>query len=524
MSDFATIEARGGQAVVSSGTARASSAAEQVLRDGGNVVDAALAASAVLCVVLPHAVALGGDLFALVRTARDGSVIAVNATGGAPGEADIAAYHARGLRHVPLLGPLSIQPPGLVAGWQALHDRWGSLPLARLLAPAIDLAQDGFAAGARLARFCRELSADLLPIAGWADLFAPGGTLLAEGARFRQERLAATLRRIAERGAAGFYEGAVADDLVATVRDAGGLLSHDDLRRVAVDLAPPLQIASRGLTIYSQPPISQGVVLLRALRLLDRFVAAHSVDDAPKLLSLAASALRQAFAERLALLGDDADGRVRAEAMLDDQIIPLPDRPALAHDGRETTTLVVGDRHGNTAALIQSVFADFGSGVVGRESGVLLNNRLSAFFLDPFHPNGLQPHRRTMHTLHNFIAVDADGTMRFAGGSPGGDNQPQVNLLFLLRTMLLGETPSEAIAAPRFAVWPGTYPTDAAHGVGTVVKCEPTMPDAVRVAFTQAGFSVAEDASIGSLKLSGTDADGLVAWADTRREAAVAAL
>jgi gamma-glutamyltranspeptidase/glutathione hydrolase len=197
---------------------------------------------------------------------------------------------------------------------------------------------------------------------------------------------------------------------------------------------------------------------------------------------------------------------------------------AQAHDGRETTTLAVTDREGNTAALIQSVFADFGSGVVGRDSGVLLNNRLSALFLDPFHPNGLRPGRRTMHTLHNFIAEDSDGRVRFAGGSPGGDNQPQVNLQFLSRVIFLGEQPRDAIAAARFAIWPGTTPTDAAHGVGTVVKCETAMPKRILRAFSEAGFSVAEDASIGSLKLVGETAQGLTAWADTRREGAVAAL
>jgi gamma-glutamyltranspeptidase/glutathione hydrolase len=286
-----------------------------------------------------------------------------------------------------------------------------------------------------------------------------------------------------------------------------------------------LQTTLRGLTVASQPPVSQGVVLLRALGLVDRV---GDGLDAVTLWPVAAAALRQAFAERLALLGDGSDRRARAEAMLEGRLVQGTDAAAhgqgQAHDGRETTTLVVGDRHGNVAALIQSVFADFGSGVVGRESGVLLNNRLSAFFLNPFHPNGLRPGRRTMHTLHNFIAVDTDGVVRFAGGSPGGDNQPQVNLQFLLRTTLLRQTQAQAVAAPRFALWPGTAPTDAPHGVGSVVKCEPAMPDAVRRAFAASGFAVAEDAAIGSLKLIGAAQRGIAAWADTRREAAVAAV
>jgi gamma-glutamyltranspeptidase/glutathione hydrolase len=299
-------------------------------------------------------------------------------------------------------------------------------------------------------------------------------------------------------------------------------MSLDDLGRVTSEVAEPLSTPIRGLRVYSQPPISQGVILLRALGLIDRYFESRPTQEA--LWPVVAAALRQAFAERLALLGDGDDRRPRAEAMLRGALAPPEESPAQAHDGRETTTLVITDREGNTAALIQSVFADFGSGVVGRDSGVLLNNRLSALFLDPFHPNGLRPGRRTMHTLHNFIAVDADRRVRFAGGSPGGDNQPQVNLEFLLRVALLGETPAEAVAAPRFAVWPGTTPTDAVHGVGTVVKCEFAMPESVRRAFAEAGFAVAEDASIGSLKLVGETLEGLTAWADTRREGAVAAL
>jgi gamma-glutamyltranspeptidase len=527
MMDFGIVEIIGDRAAIAAGTGLAADAAREVLASGGNVVDAGIAASAVLCVVMPQAVALGGDLFALIRSGRDGTVKAVNATGGAPAGANIAAFRARGHTHVPLIGPLSIQPPGLVAGWQTLHDQWGSRTLDRVLAPAIALARDGFPAGVRLARACAELEADLRPIIWWADCFAPSGRPLSEGAIFRQERLAATLRCVADKGAAGFYSGKVADDIVSTVQDGGGMLSLDDLRSVTAEVADPLHVGFQGLRVFSQPPISQGVVLLRALDLIDRSFRSDTDIDEETLWPQAAAALRQSFSERLALFGDGDDRRARAEALLRGMIAPPPSTSGMiaqAHDGRETTTLVVTDRDGNTAALIQSVFADFGSGVIARESGVLLNNRLSAFFLDPFHPNALRPGRRTMHTLHNFIAVDDAGRVRFAGGSPGGDNQPQVNLQFLLRVGLLKQTPAQAVAAPRFALWPGTMPTDAPHGLGTVVKCEAAIPDAVRTAFANAGFAVAEEAAIGSLKLVGASDDGLAAWADTRREASVAAL
>jgi gamma-glutamyltranspeptidase / glutathione hydrolase len=524
MTRYGTVEITGDRAAVAAGTGLAAEAARDLLTEGGSVVDAALAASAVLCVVMPQAVAIGGDLFALIRSGRDGTVTAVNATGAAPMQSGITAYRARGHAHVPLTGPLSIQTPGLVAGWQALHDRWGSRTLDRVLTPAIGLARDGFRAGERLARFCADLEADLRPVVGWADCFAPGGQLLQADETFRQERLARTLRRIADEGAAGFYTGDVAADLVGTVRDAGGVLSREDFLAVAAEVAAPLRLSFRGWNVFTQPPISQGIVLLRALGLIDGGFAPGRLDDEAVLWPLAASALRQAFAERLALLGDGDDRRERADALLRGTMPVPPPTAAFAHDGRETTTLVVTDRDGNTAALIQSVFADFGSGVIGRDTGVLLNNRLSAFFLDPFHPNALRPGRRTMHTLHNFIAVDDAGRVRFAGGSPGGDHQPQVNLQFLLRVALLGQTPAQAVAAPRFAIWPGTAQTDAAHGMGSVVRCEAALPSGVRAGLAAAGFAVGDGPPIGSLKLVGDSGVGLTAWADTRREGAVAAL
>jgi gamma-glutamyltranspeptidase/glutathione hydrolase len=501
MTQYGTVEITGGHAVVAAGTGLAAEAARELLTKGANVIDSAIAASAVLCVVLPQAASIGGDLFALIRSARDGTVTAINATGAAPLEADIATFRMHGHTHVPLIGPLSIQPPGLVVG-----DRTG----------------EGWIPSWRLAGFCSELAPTLRPVAGWADCFMPGDQLLRAGDIFRQERLATTLKRIAKEGAAGFYVGDVAADIVGTVRDAGGILSLEDLTRVTAEIADPMRVSFRGCRIFTQPLISQGVVLLRALGLIDGCFAAGGHVDEARLWSLAASALRQSFAERLALLGDGDDRRERAEALIRGAARAPATTAAWAHDGRETTTLVVADSDGNTAALIQSVFADFGSGVVGRESGVLLNNRLSAFFLDQFHPNALRPGRRTMHTLHNFIAVDDAGRVRFAGGSPGGDNQPQVNIQFLLRVGLLNQTPAEAIAAPRFAIWPGTAQTDAVHGLGTVVNCEAALPLNIRSAFAADGFSVTDSPPIGSLKIVGVSAAGLTAWTDTRREGAVA--
>jgi len=516
-------EAHGERFAVSSGCAEATAVALECLRGGGNVVDAAIAGSAVLCVVLPQAATIGGDLFAIVKMGD--AAAAVNATGRAPRSASTAAYKARGLRLVPAHGPLSIQTPGLVAGWEAMAQRWGSRSLGELLAPAIGYARNGFPVGVRLARCIEEARATFEGIAGWRDTFFAAGRPLMQGERFVQEPLARTLAAVAAEGARGFYTGAVARDLARSVQDAGGLLTEEDLACVSAGIAAPLAMRYRGLEVLTQPPISQGVVLLRALGLLAERAAEPRRMEPADLWVHAAGALRQAFDERLTLLGDGADALRRAHDMLAGRGAARSRTPAFARTGQETTTLSIVDGAGNAVSTIQSVFADLGSGVVARESGVLFNNRLSAFFLDKRHPNHLAPGRRTMHTLHSFIARDAQG-VRWAGASPGGDDQPQVNLQVLARLADLGETPLQAVTAARWALTPGTSPEDVAAGRGAGVKCEPGLPEAIVAALAAAGNGPRrlESTDIGSANLVGRGERSRVsAWCDGRREGAVAA-
>jgi len=512
---------------VVSGCAEASYAAAACLDAGGSVVDAAIAASAVLCVVLPQSTALGGDLFALVRQEPGGHIFAVNASGGAPHRATVEAYRRLGQVRVPSAGPLSIQAPGLVAGWQALADRWARRPLAELLDPAIRLAHGGSRVGARLATAIANRRGIFGALPGWRSLFAPGGQWLTEGDSLVQTALARTLQRIAERGARGFYEGPVARDIAQTVQHAGGLLEEDDLTAVKAEIVPPLAVRYRDVEVLTQPPVSQGAVLLRALRLLALDVPCPRALEEAELWARAARTLRQAFEERLALLGDRGEARAAAMAMVDGR----REGPAVAGEftanpGPDTTTVSVIDASGNAAALIQSVYSDFGSGVLAAESGVLLNNRLSAFFLDPKHPNCLAPRRRTMHTLHTFMVRDAEA-LRWAGGSPGADHQPQVNLQVLVRLIDLGQAPSVAVAAPRWSTTPGTKPDDLAAASRASVQCEGGVTAEMVQAFIAAGFDVVQDSGIqlGSSKLigEGPHRGSVAAWADRRREGFVVA-
>jgi gamma-glutamyltranspeptidase len=518
-------QAQGARVASAAGTREAAEAAVACVKSGGNVVDAALAGSAVLAVMIPNATSIGGDLLALVKLGGK-PVLAVNATGAAPKRASIEAYKVLGHDFVPESGGLAVQGPGLVAGWQALHERWGSKPLAELLAPAIALARDGFPAGWRVAEAAAKHVADFSGLPGWKSVFAPTGTAIKEGDRFRQPALARTLATIAEQGPRAFYEGPIARDIARAVQKAGGFLAEDDLATIKAEVLPALATRYRGLEVASQPPITQGVVLLRALGLLQQLAPEPARLSPAAFWVAAARALRRAFDERLAILRDGPEARAQAESILTGRAesLGLP-RFEFAAAADNTSKLSVLDSEGNGVALIQSVYAELGSGVVGEETGVLLNNRMIAFFLDPAHANHLAPGRRTMHTLHTFMASDEHG-LKWIGGSPGGDNQPQVNLQVLARILDLGERPETAVAAPRWSIVPGTKPKDIATQPPGI-ECETGVPKEVRQAFAAAGFPVTEKPELraGSSKIVGRGLTPrpLAAFADWRREGDVAA-
>ena len=224
----------------------------------------------------------------------------------------------------------------------------------------------------------------------------------------------------------------IAADIVRSVSRAGGLIAPEDLECVAPQVTPALTVDIGALSVATQPPISQGAVLLRALRLTSEQRGIS--EDIRTLWPHAARALQTAFAERLRFLGDQPNSFERAQAMVEGRLPGQPSRLDHAHAGTETTTISVIDGDGNAVSLILSIFADFGSGVVTDETGILLNSRLSGFFLDEDHPNGLRPGKKTMHTLHSVMVSDLDGPV-LAGGSPGGDAQPQVNLQVLSRVL-----------------------------------------------------------------------------------------
>jgi gamma-glutamyltranspeptidase/glutathione hydrolase len=425
---------RGQAGAVSAAHPLAVAAGQQVLGLGGTAADAVVAAQAVLTVVAPDACGLGGDGFALVRTPGE-PPMAVNGAGVAPA----------GARQATSTGGGSVAMPGLVDAWAAMHRRWGRLPLADVLLPAIVLAERGVRADQSLLA-ARDAQRDRLLASG-----AQGAAVLhlVEGDRLVQPELARLLTRIADDGRSAFYEHEMAMAIVAAVRRAGGVLTEADLKPVSADVVPPIAISFAGMTIYVQPPMSQGVLLALSLHGWSRggWGAGDPLDHLGVELTQAAFSLRDEVAEGEALLPrlpeidpKRAQGRGGPRAYL------------------HTAGVSAADGEGMVISSLVSVFDDFGSGVYVPEGGFFLNNRAGGFTGGA---NAFRPGARPVHTLAPAL-VEADN-MTLALSTPGADGQVQTLLQVLLRWIVAGQPLAEAIAAPRWRSENGRLLVEAGH-------------------------------------------------------------
>jgi gamma-glutamyltranspeptidase len=435
----------------------ASRAGADVLATGGNAIDAALAAAAVLTVAYPHNCALGGDLFALVRR-PDGGVLSVNASGPAGGAVDIDAMRAAVGATMPLTGPLTVTVPGLVAGWGALHGLGASRSWSRHLERATGLAAEGVAVANGLADAIGR-SPGVRADPGMAGVFTRSGAPLRAGELLRQPALARTLSRLAADGPRAFYDGELADTLAAGLTRAGCALTAADLRAYHPVVEAPLRRCFGGVEVLTSPPNSAGILLLQALAALEALAPADPLGaDAAQLASI----LRSGSAQRDQMLADPASLAFDREEWLGDRRIdelitaarqglaePAVSRSRARPDG-DTVAVVAVDAKGGAVSLIQSLCHSFGAQILEPVTGVLLQNRGASFSLDRTHPNALSPGRRPAHTLMP-VMVRREGRLLGVLGTMGGRVQAQIHAQVLLR-LLDGATPQEAVDEPRWVV------------------------------------------------------------------------
>lgn len=495
-----------------------------ILENGGNAVDAAVAANLVMTCVRPHMCGLGGDLFALVYRAESGRLEALNASGRAPARASIDEYRRRGLRAIPETGILTCTVPGAIAGWQAILEKHGTMGLDRLLADAIAYAEDGFPMYGELAQAIEERRALLSPAA--VDIFLPRGRVPRPGDVIRQPRLAASYRRLADEGPDAFYKGELGRALVAFSRAQGGLFSEQDLSGYAPDWVAPLCTTYRGYEICTQPPNSQGIALLMQANILENFDLSVLAPEQAERVHLMVEAKKLAFADRDRYVCDPDFHPVPTAAMLEkasarDQAVRIDPRRAarsvqpraFTSGGSDTIYLAVVDQEGNAVSLIQSLFEPFGSCVMVPGTGMFLHNRGRGFSLDRQHPNRLEPGKRPYHTLHPAMIMK-DGRPFIVLGTPGADGQTQ-SVIQLCTCMLdFGATAQQAVEAPRWRSEPdGTLLIES--------RFPPQTLDALRARGHDLNVLGDFDRVMGSSQAIVVDTDrGVVAGgADPRRQA-----
>jgi gamma-glutamyltranspeptidase/glutathione hydrolase len=459
---------------------------------GGNAVDAAIAANAAMAVTAPHLCGMGGDLFALVRT-PDGDVVGLNATGRAGSGADAAALRAEGHAVMPMRHDIRTATiPGCVDGWLLLHERFGHIELATVLAPALRLAASGFPASPLLVASLRTLDDDAQ--ASFSDLAEQATT---PGAAVRRPGVALTLQAIAAGGREGFYGGAFGEGLL-TLGD--GLFTADDLDRAQADWVAPLTAQAFGVELATIGPNSQGYLFLGAACLVDGFDVPADPSD-PAWAHLLVEAAATAGFDRPDVLHEGADGAALVDAIAARAGLVDPmragRRPLAAASG-DTTYLCTADGTGMAVSLIQSNASGFGSWLVEPTTGINIHNRGLGFSLHPGHPAEYGPGRRPPHTLCPALAT-RDGELAAVFGTMGGDAQPQILLQLATRLFATGEGVADAIAAPRWALKGRATGFDTwTSGRAPTVAIEGQAPAAWRDGLAARGHDVADAPSFDS--------------------------
>ena len=434
----------------------------QVLMDGGNATDAAITAAAALNVVEPNSTGVGGDLFALVWSEKEKSVRAINGSGRAAGASNIEELTSQGYRAMPGVGPYSVCVPGTVHGWETLRAECGTMPLSRLLQPAIRYAEDGFPVSEVIAYQWENFLPKLRTYPSGQEMLVDGNAPK-KGDRVRLPTLATTLRAIAEGGCEAFYHGPIAEKMASFVQEHGGWLTTEDLAAHTSDWDEPITADYRGVTCWECPPNGQGIAALEALNIAEGFdigaMGAQSADAYHHLIE----AMRLAFADAYRYVADPRMVDVPAEQLVSKEFAAqrrelMDPRRAMVTvpygqpiSGGNTVYVSAVDGDGNACSLINSIFSDFGSGMVAPGTGIVLHNRAGLFSLDASHPNALAPGKRPYHTIIPGLATK-DGELLYCYGMMGAFMQPQGHLQLISNMVDHGMDPQQAINALRFMV------------------------------------------------------------------------
>ncbi len=440
-------------------------AALDILKLGGNALDAAIAACAVQCVVEPHSTGIGGDCFCLYAPGGSADLVAYNGSGQTPAAATLQWYQSQGIESIERQSPHSVTVPGAVNAWAQLNRDHGVLSLAQILAPAITYARDGYPISSRVSvDFAAQIGL-LRNDKNAASVFMIDGRTPAVGSFHRQPALAKTLAAIAEHGAEAFYQGAIANDMVEYLQSLGGLHTAEDFANVSGEYVTPITSTFRDYDVFQIPPNGQGVIALQLLNIVNQF----PVDEplSVERLHLEIEAGRLAYQDRYLYVADQRQADVPVDWLLspehakeirdsinsDHRTETLPQYTSPQQ--QSTVCLSVVDKDRNVCSFINSIFHSFGSVQMAPQSGVMLHNRGESFVIEPGHPNCIAAGKRPMHTIiPGMVAKQGRAVMPF--GVMGGDYQSYGHMQFLTRMFDYGMDIQEAQDAPRLFPVPGT--------------------------------------------------------------------
>jgi len=481
---------RGG--IVATESPLASQAGAMILAQGGNAIDAAVAANAVVGVVEPMMNGIGGDLFAIVYEAKTGKIYGLNASGWAPAKLSVEFLRSKGNDKMPQRGIDSVTVPGAVDGWSKLLTRFGTKKFSEVLTPAIHYAKDGFPVPELAAEYWAGGEKKLRADPNAAATFLVNGNAPRLGEVFRNPDLAHSLELLAAGGRDAYYKGDIATSIVATSAKLGGAMTAEDLAEYSSEWVEPISTTYRGWTVYEIPPNGQGIAALEMLNIMESF-SFGQFQNAADLTHMMIEAKKLAYADMYRYVADQKFSRVPVAGMLSKdyaaqraKLIDMtkancdvgPGEPEFSAKG-DTMYLSVVDRDGNMVSLIQSNYSSFGSGVVADGTGFVLQNRGGLFSLDAKSPNVLAAHKRPLHTI--IPGFMTHGDERVAFGIMGGFNQAQAHAQFVSNVVDRGMNIQAAMEAPRFTKY---------SFAGCDVMLEDRFPAEVRSALAQRGHQI----------------------------------
>ncbi len=453
------------QGMASTSHPLATNAALDVLKQGGNALDAAIAACAVQCVVEPHSTGIGGDCFCLYSPHGSTDLVAFNGSGQTPAAATLAWYQSQGISTIERQSPHSVTVPGAVNAWCRLNSDHGRLPLEAILTHAIGYARDGYPVASRVSVDFAQQVELLKKNAAAGAVFLVDGKTPAAGSLHKQPALAATLQAIAHSGSDAFYRGEIAAEMVDTLQALGGLHTIDDFASVSGEYVSPIHTHYKGYDVFQVPPNGQGVIALQLLNIVSGFPVNEPLSA--QRLHLEIEAGRQAYHDRSLYVADQTQAHVPVDWLLSDEhaaeirqsINPskrIPEIPPYQSPGHRSTVYIsVVDKDRNACSFINSLFHSFGSVQMAARSGVMFHNRGESFVLEPGHPNCIAPRKRPMHTIIPGMVAAGDKVI-MPYGVMGGDYQSYGHMQFLTRYLDFGMDIQEAQDAPRLFPTPGS--------------------------------------------------------------------